>query len=165
MNIRKATLGELSQIMEIYNRAREYMRENGNTEQWSGSYPSAELIADDIKAGKCHLCISRGEIYGVFYFAVESDPTYAIIEEGEWLNGDAYGVIHRIAVAKHQRGVASFCFDYALSQCGNVKIDTHADNIPMQKALAKNGFARCGIIHLANGDPRIAFQKCIQNAT
>lgn len=165
MNIRKATVGDLSQIMEIYNRAREYMRENGNLEQWNGSYPSADLILDDIERGKCHLCISAGEIYGVFYFAVESDPTYAVIEDGSWLNDAPYGVIHRIAVAKHQRGVASFCFDYALSKCGNVKIDTHQDNIPMQKALAKNGFAKCGVIHLANGDPRIAFQKCSLDAT
>jgi hypothetical protein len=29
----------------------------------------------------------------------------------------------------------------------------------MQKSLAKNGFVRCGIIHLANGDERIAYQR------
>jgi len=159
MNIRKATARELTQIMEIYNRAREYMRENGNLEQWNGNYPSAELIADDIEHGNCYLCISAGEIYGVFYFSQGEDPTYAYIEDGKWLNNAPYGVIHRIAVAKHQRGVASFCFDYALAQCGNVKIDTHADNIPMQKALEKNGFTKCGIIYLENGDPRIAYQK------
>lgn len=28
----------------------------------------------------------------------------------------------------------------------------------MQHVLEKNGFVRCGIIHLENGDPRIAYQ-------
>ena len=41
----------------------------------------------------------------------------------------------------------------------SIRIDTHKDNIPMQRALAKHGFIKCGIIHLANGDERIAFQK------
>lgn len=29
----------------------------------------------------------------------------------------------------------------------------------MQHILEKNGFARCGIIHVADGTPRIAYQK------
>ena len=47
--------------------------------------------------------------------------------------------------------------------CGNLRIDTHEKNIPMQGCLAKNGFARCGIIYLEDGDPRIAYQKVIKN--
>jgi RimJ/RimL family protein N-acetyltransferase len=41
----------------------------------------------------------------------------------------------------------------------NLKIDTHRDNIPMQKVLKRNGFSECGIIYIENGDERIAFQK------
>ncbi len=33
MEIRKATLNELEQMLEIYSDARRYMRENGNAEQ------------------------------------------------------------------------------------------------------------------------------------
>ena len=161
MHIRKATVEELSTIMTIYARAREYMRESGNPNQWKDSYPSEALIRADIEGGHCHVCVSMGEIYGVFCYFEGEDPTYRVIEDGAWLNADPYGVIHRIAVAKHSRGVASFCFAWALEHCGNLKIDTHADNLPMQNALAKNGFSRCGIIHLENGDPRIAYQKCI----
>ena len=29
----------------------------------------------------------------------------------------------------------------------------------MQHLLEKNGFTRCGIIHVADGTPRIAYQK------
>ena len=159
MKIRKATLSDLAQIVEIYARARAYMKENGNPDQWKDHYPPTELILDDIEQGNCYLCMSVGEIYGVFYYRMGEDPTYSYIEDGEWLNNEPYGVIHRIAVAKHGRGVATFCFDYAFSQCGNLKIDTHAENLPMQKALAKNGFSRCGTVYLEDGDARIAYQK------
>ena len=44
----------------------------------------------------------------------------------------------------------------------NLKIDTHRDNYPMQKSLKKNGFEYCGIIYLADGNERLAFQKSIK---
>lgn len=159
MNIKKATPEELPQILNIYADARTYMRENGNAEQWGENYPPESLIREDIRSGRCHVCLDGGEIVGVFYFAKENDPTYARIYEGEWLNDLPYAVIHRIAVAKHRRGVASFCFAYCFAQCANLKIDTHRNNLPMQHSLAKNGFVRCGIIYLENGSERIAFQK------
>lgn len=159
MEIRKAEMGDLARIMEIYDGARAYMRENGNAEQWAGGYPSRELIVSDIEAGMCHICVDADEIVGVFCYFFGDDSSYLRIYEGEWLNDRPYGVLHRIAVAQHCKGVASFCFAYCFLQCRNLKIDTHRDNIPMQRSLAKNGFAKCGIIYLENGDSRIAYQK------
>lgn len=159
MEIRKAEFTDLPRMMKIYAAAQDYMRQHGNHSQWAGGYPSEEQIREDIVAGESWLCVEDGEILGVFCFFTHNDPTYDVIYEGSWLNDEPYGVIHRIAVAKHRRGVASFCYEFALSQCPNLRIDTHRDNVPMQRSLEKNGFHRCGIIHLQNGDPRIAFQK------
>ena len=39
-----------------------------------------------------------------------------------------------------------------------LRIDTHKDNIVMQRAVLRGEFQYCGIIHLANGDPRLAYQ-------
>ena len=39
------------------------------------------------------------------------------------------------------------------------RADTHADNKIMQHLLEKNGFTRCGVIHVADGSPRFAYQK------
>lgn len=158
MEIRLAQMGELPRIMQIYADARAYMRQNGNIEQWKGGLPAEETVREDIAQGHCHLCVENGEILGVFAFLAGPDPTYLHID-GAWLNDDVYFVIHRVAVAKHQRGVASFCFDYCYRRYGNLKIDTHKDNLPMQRALLKNGFLHCGTIRLANGDPRMAYQK------
>lgn len=159
MKIRSACAHELDGIMNIYADARAFMRENGNPEQWGDSYPPREMIREDMERGFCYVCEDDGEIVGVFYYAEGEDPTYKAIENGAWINDRPYGVIHRIASARHRRGVASFCFAWAVEQCGNLKIDTHRDNLPMQRSLAKNGFTRCGIVHLADGEERIAYQR------
>ena len=111
--------------------------------------------------GMVYLCMEDGEILGVFYYAEENDPTYDVIYDGAWQNDKPYAVIHRIAVSRdsHGKGVAAFIFDSCFARFPNLKIDTHRDNLPMQRALEKRGFVRCGIIHLANGDERIAFQR------
>ena len=160
--IEKATLSQLSQIMAIYDRARVFMAQTGNPDQWGMAYPPEEMIQQDILNGKCYVNLRGETIAAVFYFAVEEDPTYSYIE-GSWLNDEPYGVIHRIAVGESGKGVAAECFQFAFERCENLRIDTHEDNIPMQRCLAKHGFQRCGIIYLENGDPRIAYQKVIKN--
>lgn len=160
MHIRTAKWEELPRIEEIYAAARAFMREQGNPNQWKTHHPAHELIVGDIEAERLFVCEEEGEILGVFYFAVGEDPTYRVIEDGAWLSDEPYGVIHRIAVAARGRGVAAFCFDHCFSICPNLRIDTHRDNLPMQRALEKNGFARCGIIYLENGEERVAYQKC-----
>jgi hypothetical protein len=161
MNIRQAVIEELPTILKIYDNARAYMREQGNATQWDGGYPQEEILRRDISEKKLYVCVENEEILAVFYYAFEDDPTYFKIYDGAWLNPLPYGVLHRIAVNSKGRGVAAFCYNYCLSQCKNLKIDTHRDNIPMQKSLAKNGFSYCGIIHLASGDERLAYQKAI----
>ena len=99
---------------------------------------------------------------GVFtYIYGEDDPTYSQIQEGQWLNDDPYGVLHSVAAGVSGKGVGAFMLDWALENSGNVRIDTHEDNKPMQNLLIKKDFKYCGIIYLENGDPRRAFQ-CIK---
>lgn len=81
------------------------------------------------------------------------------IHQGQWLDDSPYGVVHRITSDGTIRGAASFCLNWALEQCGNIKIDTHRENQAMRKMLAKNGFHFCGIIYLKDGAERLAFQK------
>ena len=160
LSIRPATDADLEAIESIYDSARRFMRQTGNLHQWVNGYPSRAVITADLEAGHLFVCEENAGILGVFCFFIGNDPTYEKIYDGTWLKKGESGVIHRIAVAGPGKGVAQFCFDYAFSQCGNIRIDTHRDNAPMQKALLKNGFARCGVIYLLNGDERIAYQKC-----
>lgn len=159
MLIRKATFNDLPQITEIYAAARIFMAENGNKNQWGNIYPPIDVIENDIKNQKLYLCIEDNHIACVFYFAVEADPTYSTVYDGAWLNHSPYGVVHRVASSHIVKGAARFCLNWAFDNCGNLKIDTHRDNIPMQKLLSSLGFKYCGIIHLESGDERLAYQK------
>lgn len=158
MNIRKAQKDDIDEVLAIYEHAREFMRNHGNLEQWKDGYPYQPVVEDDIKKQKLYICQDNGKIACVFFFDKTTDPTYLKIK-GKWLNDDTYGVVHRIAAAPNTKGAATFALNWAYSQCLNLKIDTHEDNIPMQSLLKKLGFEYCGIINLANGDERWAYQK------
>lgn len=157
--IRPAEYADLPRILEIYEEARQFMRDSGNPSQWGESHPAQSILLDDIPKKQLFVCTEGEEIVCVFAYILGIDPTYVVIEDGQWLNDAPYGVIHRMAVAKRQKGIATFCFDWAMEQCDNLRIDTHANNYPMQAALKKYGFTYCGIIYVLNSDPRIAFHK------
>ncbi len=159
MQIRKTKLEELDKVMAIYARARQFMAEHGNPNQWGTIKPAREQIITDIEQGNSYVCVENEEIAATFYYKEGVDPTYVKIYDGAWVNDAPYGVVHRIASAGTVKGAGSFCLNWAFSQCGNLKIDTHQDNIVMQNTLKKNGFVYCGIIHLEDGDERLAYQK------
>ncbi len=159
MEIRKTTLDDLDGVMTIYKKARQFMRAHDNPTQWSGGWPPREQIEDDIANGTSYVCTCEGKIAGVMCFTVGTDPTYAVIEDGEWLSDDAYAVVHRIASSGEFKGTGTFMMQWAFEQYANVRVDTHEDNYVMQNMLKKLGYTYCGIIHLSNGDPRLAYQK------
>lgn len=160
MIIRQATVDDMETIMRIYGYARRFMAAHGNPSQWSDGYPSRELIMSEIRNSHCFVCSDpEGRTVGMFCFIIGEDPTYRIIEQGSWINGERYGTIHRLASDGTAGGVAMACIEWCQSQIGNLRIDTHADNTVMQRILGKAGFRRCGIIHTDDGSPRIAYQK------
>lgn len=161
MTFRKAEERDIGRILEIYSEARDFMRKTGNALQWQGGYPDPSVVMRDIKDGYLYAALSGEDILGVFFFKVGDDPTYAKIYEGEWQSDSPYAVIHRVAVSReaHGMGVGMQIFDYCFDRYPNLRIDTHRDNKPMQSSLLKAGFKYCGIIYLASGDERLAYQK------
>jgi len=160
--IRKTTKSDLETVCRIYADARNFMRNNGNPDQWRDDHPTLEIIDEDIRDGLSYVCVRDDAIAAVFYFNTKIDPTYEDIV-GLWLNNEPYGVIHRIARASgvEGQGAGAFCIEWCLKRCGNLRIDTHRDNAPMIKLLKKMGFIFCGTIWLEDGDERLAFQKHI----
>ena len=58
------------------------------------------------------------------------------------------------------RGVGAACIGWAFERCGHLRIDTHNDNVVMQRLLEKLGFERRGTIFVReDNDPRIAYEK------
>ena len=157
---RGARRSDLEQILEIYAHARKAMADSGNPTQWGDSYPPQEMLEEDIDSNRLFVDVVNGQLLGVFAFILGVDPTYQVIEDGAWLNDTLpYGTVHRLASAGKQKGVGKAVLDWSLEHCQSLRADTHADNQIMQHLLEKNGFTRCGIIHVADGTPRIAYQK------
>ena len=164
LTIRKSKPGDLPRIMEIYAYARRYMADHGNPDQWGPTcWPPESLIRRDITEGCSYVCeAASGEIAGTFYFTQGPDiePTYRKITNGAWLDNSPYDVVHRIASAGSEKGVGAFCLNWAYTQCGHLRIDTHGDNTVMQNLLGKLGFIHCGTIYVEEDDaPRLAFEK------
>lgn len=157
---RGARRSDLDAILKIYDRARQLMAENGNPTQWGANFPPQELLEEDIDTNRLFVYLHNGELEGVFAFILGSDSTYAKIEDGKWLNDTLpYGTIHRLASAGKRPGVATDVINWCLEHCESLRADTHADNKIMQHILEENGFTKCGIIHVADGTPRVAYQR------
>ena len=156
MQIRKTRESDIATVMGIFDTARAFMREHGNATQWPVGSPSEETLRADIAAGTSHVCCEDGRVVATFAFVPGVDPTYVHIE-GAWRVDAPYCAIHRVASDGTVRGVSHAVFEYCAERADYLRIDTHADNAPMQGAIRKFGFEECGIIHIADGSPRVAF--------
>ena len=136
--IRKSTLDDLPVILNLRDQACEIMRSYGNVNQWPEGYPPEEKFINDIEQGHSYIMTdTAGAIVGTFAFIPGPDITYHVIYDG----------------------ILDAVLDYCEAIAPNIRIDTHKDNIIMIKGLEKRGYQYCGIIHLLNGDERLAFQK------
>lgn len=160
MKIRPANSSDLDCILKIYEYAREQMRLSGNPAQWGDNRPSRETVELDIAEKHAYVILNQqGQICGVFAFLIGEEPTYRLIENGNWLNDQPYGVIHRIAGNGKEKGVLAAALSWCEKWIKNIRIDTHEDNHIMQHLLQKFGYQRCGRIYVEDGSPRIAYQK------
>lgn len=156
--IRKAELSDLPRILGIYAYARDFMVKTGNPNQWGTTNPPKGQLQEDIAREKLYVVCRHNEIRGVFFFDIGEDPTYKMIYDGQWHASKEYGTIHRIA-SDGSGGILNACVAFCEKLCPYLRIDTHADNKVMQHALEKQGFHRCGIIYIADGSPRIAYDR------
>lgn len=165
MEIRHTQPDELPVLLDIFAHARRFMAQTGNPHQWGDRFPTREMLEADIAAGRSFVCLDGGRIVATFCFSTAGEPTYRVIREGAWLDDAPYGVVHRIAAAEQGRGAAAYCLEWCLQQCGNIRIDTHRDNKPMQRLLQRLGYTYCGLIDLENGrGERLAYQKRLAQA-
>ena len=160
--IRQATPADMTGILKVMDAARQTMRASGNLHQWGDSYPSEEIITSDMERGGGLVMEEEGCVVAYFAFLASPEPTYAKIYDGRWVDDKLpYHVIHRIASLPDVHHVFHDIMEYAFSKDGNIRIDTHCDNHIMQHNIKKHGFTYCGIILLASGDERLAYQKII----
>lgn len=160
MKISLATAAHLHTINHLIESAKDIMRKDGNTEQWTNGYPSYHDIMADIKAQAGFLVMEETKPVGYFALYAGPEVCYKHIHHGSWIDDKTpYGVIHRIASLPQAHGVLNAILQYANNHYNNLRIDTHRDNHIMQHCLSKHGFTLCGIIHLSDGKERLAYQR------
>ena len=156
MEFRLGKAEDLPQIEQIIADAVELMRESG-LDQWQKGYPNIDIIRDDQQKHVNYVLAEEGKVLGVVMVQTWGEVSYNQID-GAWLNDEPYGSLHRVCVAKDQKGkgIAGHLFAEGIKILRakgfkNVRIDTHKDNVRMRHALEKAGFSYCGTIQLVGG--------------
>ena len=167
MEFRKSTTDDIEDILNIIRQAQEYLKDAG-IDQWQNGYPNKETIEKDIKEEHSYVLVENNKVIATAAISFDEEKTYSTIFEGSWLSDKTYAVIHRIAVERSLKGsgLASIIIketERLSLQKGvaSIKVDTHKNNLSMQRFLEKNGFSYCGIIYLEDGSKRLAYEKFI----
>ena len=148
--------------MHVFDEARTFMASVGNPTQWGDGYPTADILLADIQRGVSYVIEEDDDIVGTFAFIPGTDPTYAVIENGQWLDDVLpYGTIHRLASLTDHHGIADACLDWCAARMDNIRVDTHRDNLVLQHILTTRGFSYCGIIYVPGHSPRLAYQRIL----
>lgn len=155
--VRNAILEDLPVLETIYAHARSFMAQTGNPNQWGTKNPPSHQLETDIRRKELYVLENQDGIHGVFYFAMGEDPSYQTIYEGSWGSSAPYGTIHRIA-SDGSGGIFAAALEFCKDKSSHIRIDTHHDNKVMQHVVEKHGFIRRGIIYIADGSPRIAYE-------
>lgn len=167
MELRKSRKDDLKYIIEIINEAKEFLKES-KIDQWQQGYPNEEVILRDIENQHAYVLEDNNKIIGTVALSFDKEKTYDLIYDGKWISNNEYAVIHRIAASRRYnikgtgteiiKSIEKICKDKGIK---SIKIDTHEENLVMQKLLNKNDFKYCGVIYLEDKAKRVAFEKVI----
>ena len=154
-------------ILKIIRQAQAYLKSRG-IDQWQNNYPNLETIQKDIREQIGYVLVKDSLLLGTAAVSFDGERTYDRIYEGEWKSIQPYAVVHRIAVREEYKGqglssvmleqIEEICLERGVH---SIKVDTHEENLSMQKLLEKNGFAYCGVIYLEDHSKRIGFEKIL----
>lgn len=159
--IRLAINEEIHAISELAKVVRADMWNNG-LKQWTDNYPAYENFYQDYTNKGLYVLVEDELIIGSASIFVENEVAY---QEVVW-EKDKSLVVHRIMVdpARQGKGYGKQLIEFALSMAqqggfDSVKIDTHPDNLKMQKLLKSMNFNYRGYLFSIN---RLAFEKVVE---
>lgn len=158
--IREAVFDDLEVIASLAKVVRSDMVSKG-LNQWVGDYPNIDNFRSDLEKGGLFVFIEEEKIVGSCSILKENDIAY---KEVVW-NGKNALVIHRILIDPRYQGkgfgkeMINFAFKKTVNEgYDSLKIDTHPDNIKMQKMLKSLSFDFRGYLASIN---RLAYEKLV----
>ena len=170
--LKQANINDIDNVMMVINSAKKYLKNQG-LQQWNldDGYPSKETLKNDILNKTCYILINNDDVIGTMSILLTPDENYEEIYDGKWLTNNKYASIHRIAVREdfHNQSIGKVMLELAeeiviYNNIKSIRIDTHKNNIPMQKTLIKSSYTKCGFIILKRTQTdnlRDAFEKVL----
>ncbi|MDR0899695.1 MAG: GNAT family N-acetyltransferase [Lactobacillaceae bacterium] len=161
--IRVGKPDDLSEVMEIIQEAKDYLAAQG-IDQWQNGYPDEFQIQKDLATKDSYVLKVNGITTGFAFLNIGIDEAYEAITDGSWEKVDGqYAAIHRLAVSNAFRGrglskkfMALLIEELENRGINDIRIDTHKDNVIVQKLARGLGFEYKGQV-IYEG-PRMAFQ-------
>lgn len=162
----KAREEDLPRVVNLIDEARAALKADG-VDQWQGKDPTPEDLSENIKAGCCYF-FKDDTVVGMAVLKEGADPTYDVID-GKWLTDGDYLTVHQFVVDDNRKGegmsrrMMERIFAYAkFKGIPAIRIDTHADNFRMRGLIESAGFTYCGVITVADGTERVAYEQVIR---
>lgn len=163
--MRNANLKDLKNIIDIINKARAALKDDG-VDQWQNGSPDNMLVGRQITRNSSYVYEKDEKILAYAYLSEDYEPTYAAVMS--LVKGNNAYTIHTFCVADEAKGkgVASKFFDEIIDFAkengkDSLRIDTHEDNFKMRGLIEKMGFQFLGQIYIKdNGQtkPRLAYE-------
>jgi ribosomal protein S18 acetylase RimI-like enzyme len=151
MIIRRATLNDISGIMQLIAEVVPVMNAGGNF-QWDNSYPNAAVFEKDIESDQLWVADTDGDIAGVSAITTDQEPEYAQVG---WDLDETAIVTHRLAVSTRYRGqgIAAKLMQQAEEEALDrgikiLRVDTNTNNQATQQLFPKLGYKYAGEISL-----------------
>ncbi len=156
----KIDMNNFEEVKPLYKKAIEFMHSFGNTTQWTDDESFFDEIRFALNSGSSYKMTNKdGEIVCVFALFKGPDPMYGKIVRGSWIDEKPYYSIHKLASTFTTHGLFKEVLYFAFNFTDTIRIDTHKDNVPMKKAIIRNGFDYCGVVFAPDGTERVVFQK------
>ena len=146
---------DMQRIMKITNDAKYLLKQNGSL-QWQQGYPNEDTFINDINNKSLYGIYENNNLMAYGAYILGKDINYVEID-GKWdiPANEKDLAIHRVAVDCNCHGkkygikILKYGIIYAKKLgCLTVKVDTHKNNIPMQKCINKSGFVYKGIVKI-----------------
>ena len=146
---------DMQRIMKITNDAKCLLKQNGSL-QWQQGYPNEETFISDINNKSLYGIYENNNLMAYGAYILGKDINYVEID-GKWdvPANEKDLAIHRVAVDSNCHGkkygvkILKYGIIYAKKlRCISVKVDTHKNNIPMQKCINNSGFVYKGVVKI-----------------
>lgn len=138
-------------------------------DQWQNGNPNEEHIRAAIESDEGYVLEEDGRIALFCVISFIDEDSYEHLDSGSWRSDGKYASIHRAVVSEDfcGRGLMGQMFEQAERMAreqgaASLRLDTHADNRPMQRASEKYGFVQVATLTLPNDGPRVAYDFLLQ---